>query len=184
MLRMEFMKGKEWDGKRLHACNLYLTYNFKVQSSGHCYFLCYIRVYQNVLMKWLPLLSSGQCSWLQIQRTWFYSLRYQTFWEVVGLERGSLSLVSTTEELLERTSSGSGLEIREYGRRDPSRWPRGTLYPQKLALTSPTSGGRTVGIVRLWTQATEFSLALLMKYEKPLFDIVLLLGEVGVCMSI
>jgi hypothetical protein len=30
----------------------------------------------------------------------------------------------------------SGLEIREYGRRDPSRWPRGTLYPQKLALTS------------------------------------------------
>jgi hypothetical protein len=23
----------------------------------------------------------------------------------------------------------SGLESREYGRRDPSRWPRGTLYP-------------------------------------------------------
>jgi hypothetical protein len=30
-------------------------------------------------------------------------------------------------------SSGSCLENREYGRRDPSRWPRGTLYPQKLA---------------------------------------------------
>jgi hypothetical protein len=29
----------------------------------------------------------------------------------VGLERGPLSLVSTTEELLERKSSGSGLEI-------------------------------------------------------------------------
>jgi hypothetical protein len=28
------------------------------------------------------------------------------------------------------------------GRRDPLRWPRDTLYPQKLALTSPTSGGR------------------------------------------
>jgi hypothetical protein len=28
----------------------------------------------------------------------------------VGLERGSLSLVSTTEELLGRKSSGSGLE--------------------------------------------------------------------------
>jgi hypothetical protein len=28
---------------------------------------------------------------------------------------------STTEELLERKSSGSGLENREYGRRDPSR---------------------------------------------------------------
>jgi hypothetical protein len=34
---------------------------------------------------------------------------------------------------------------------------RGTLYSQKLALTSPTSGGRSVGIVRLWTQATELS---------------------------
>jgi hypothetical protein len=32
-----------------------------------------------------------------------------------------MGLVSTIEELLERKSSGSGLEIREYGRRDPSR---------------------------------------------------------------
>jgi hypothetical protein len=39
----------------------------------------------------------------------------------VGLERGLLSLVSTTEELLGSKSSGSGLESREYGRRDPSR---------------------------------------------------------------
>jgi hypothetical protein len=30
----------------------------------------------------------------------------------VGVERGPLSLVSTTEELLERKSSGSGLESR------------------------------------------------------------------------
>jgi hypothetical protein len=37
------------------------------------------------------------------------------------LERGPLSLVSKIEELLERKSSGSGLEIREYGCRDPSR---------------------------------------------------------------
>jgi hypothetical protein len=34
---------------------------------------------------------------------------------------GTLSLVSTAEELLGSNSSGSGLEIREYGRRDPSR---------------------------------------------------------------
>jgi hypothetical protein len=32
------------------------------------------------------------------------------FSEVVGLERGPLILVSTSEELLERKSSGSGLE--------------------------------------------------------------------------
>jgi hypothetical protein len=87
-------------------------------------------------------------------RGWvFDSRRYQTFWEVVGLVRGPLSLVSTTEELFERKSNGSGLEIREYRRRDPSRWPRGTLYSQKLPLTSPTSGCRSVGIVRLRTQA-------------------------------
>jgi hypothetical protein len=66
----------------------------------------------------------------------------------MGLERGPLSLVSTTEELLGRKYSGSGPENREYGHRDPSRSTRGTLYPQKLVLTSPTSGGRSVGIVR------------------------------------
>jgi hypothetical protein len=66
----------------------------------------------------------------------------------VGLERGPLSLVSTIEELLGRKSSGSGLEYREYCRRDLSRCTRGTLYPQKLALTSPTIGGRSVGITR------------------------------------
>jgi hypothetical protein len=41
--------------------------------------------------------------------------------KVVGLEQGALSLVSTTEELLDKKSSGSCLEIREYGRRDSSR---------------------------------------------------------------
>jgi hypothetical protein len=40
-------------------------------------------------------------------------------------------------------------------RGDSLRWPRNTLYPQKLALTSPTNGGRSVGIVRLRTKATE-----------------------------
>jgi hypothetical protein len=34
------------------------------------------------------------------------------------------------------------------------------LYPQKLALTSPTGGGRSVGIVRSGTKAMEFSLVL------------------------
>jgi hypothetical protein len=71
----------------------------------------------------------------------FDSRRYQIFWEVVPLERGPLSLFSITEELLEWKSSGSGLENWEYGLGDPLRWPRDTLYPQKFALTSPTSGG-------------------------------------------
>jgi hypothetical protein len=103
-----------------------------------------------------PLCYSGQSSWLQTQKSGFDSRRYQIFWEVVGLERGPLRLVSTTEELFERKSSGSGLESRDYGLGDPSRWPHGTLYPQKLELTSETSGCHSVGIVRSLTQAMEF----------------------------
>jgi hypothetical protein len=48
------------------------------------------------------------------------------------------------------------LNLPEYGRRDPSRCPCGTLYLQKLALSSPTSGGCSVGIVCSWTEAMEF----------------------------
>jgi hypothetical protein len=66
------------------------------------------------------------------------------FSEKQWLWNGVHSAVSTIEELLGRESSGCGLGSREYGRRDPSRWPRGTFYLQKLALTSPTSGGRSV----------------------------------------
>jgi hypothetical protein len=73
----------------------------------------------------------------------------------VGMERGPLSLVTTVEELLERNSSGIGLEHREYGSRDPSRRPRDTLYSKKLASTSPTSDGSSHGTVRSRTKATE-----------------------------
>jgi hypothetical protein len=75
---------------------------------------------------------------------------------VMGLEWGPLSLVSTIEELLGRNSSGSGLENRQYSCGDLLCWPRNTLYPQKLALTSPTSGGRSVGIICLGTKVMEF----------------------------
>jgi hypothetical protein len=105
-----------------------------------------LSVYQSVSLPVIPQVSDKG---LQIQRPGFYSRCYQIFWKVVCLERGPLSLVSTTEELLGRKSSGSGLESREYGRRDPSHWPRSTLYPRTMALTSPTSGGRSVGIDRV-----------------------------------
>jgi hypothetical protein len=48
-----------------------------------------------------PLWSSGQSSWLQIRRPGFDSRHYQKK-ELVCLERGPLSLVSITEELLDR----------------------------------------------------------------------------------
>jgi hypothetical protein len=104
----------------------------------------------------LPLRSRGQSTWLQIQRSGFDSWRYQIFWEVVGLEWGPLSLVSTIMELLGRNNSGPSLESREYGRGHPLRRPRDNLHSQKLAPASPTSGGLSAGIVRSRTKATEF----------------------------
>jgi hypothetical protein len=114
-----------------------------------------------------PLLwSSSQNSWLRIKRSGFNPQCYQIFREAVGLKRGALSLVSTTEELLERKCSGFGLDNREYGRRDPPHWPRDTLYQQKLALTSSTSGGRSASIVCSRTKATEFSFKLFSPVNK------------------
>jgi hypothetical protein len=112
------------------------------------------------------------CKWMTMKCPEILdSRRYQIFWEVVGLERGPLSLVITTEELLERKSSGSGLEIREHVRRDSSRWPRGTLYPQNLVLTSPTSGGISAVIVRSQTQATEFLIMHLWKIHNVFINV-------------
>jgi hypothetical protein len=63
------------------------------------------------------LCSGGQRSWLQIQRSGFDSLRNHISWEVVGLERGTLSFVSTIEKVLERKCSGSGIGNRDYDSR-------------------------------------------------------------------
>jgi hypothetical protein len=107
-----------------------------------------------------PLCSSGQTTGLRIQSSGLDSGHYKIFWKVVGLERFPLSPSSTTEELLGRKSSVYGLENREWGRRDSLRWPRGILYPQQLALSSPTFGSRSVDIVRSRTQATDFFMPL------------------------
>jgi hypothetical protein len=50
----------------------------------------------------------------------------------VVLERGPLSLVSAIKELLERKSGGSGLENRDYGRRDPLSCPCDTPLSAKV----------------------------------------------------
>jgi len=42
-----------------------------------------------------------------------------------------------------------------------------SVYPQKLALTSPTGGGRSVGIVRVRTKATEFVLVSFEEMQRP-----------------
>jgi hypothetical protein len=101
-----------------------------------------------------PLWSSSQSSWLQVRRPGFDSRHYQK--KSNGSGTGSTQPREYNWGATWQKSSGSCLENREYGRRYPSRWPRGTLYPQKLAITSPTSGCRSVGIVRSRTQTMEF----------------------------
>jgi hypothetical protein len=58
-----------------------------------------IKLYVNINRP--PLWSSGQSSWLRIRRPGFDS-RALPEKKVVGLERGPLSLLSTTEVLLDR----------------------------------------------------------------------------------
>jgi hypothetical protein len=90
----------------------------------------------------------------------FDSRHYQIFLELVGLRRDPFILVSTTEKLLGRNSSGSGIENLEYGHGDPLPYSRYSS-PQELALTS-TTGGRSVGIVRSQTKDTVFGLVYFM----------------------
>jgi hypothetical protein len=74
----------------------------------------------------------------------------------VGVKMSWLQLAtrSTLKVMRYLPRIGTVREIREYCRRDPSHWPHDVLYPQKLALISPTNGGRSVGIVRSRTKAT------------------------------
>jgi hypothetical protein len=65
----------------------------------------------------------------------------------MGLERGPLSHVNTNEELLGRSSSGSGLENLEYGRGIRCADYATLSIRKMLALISPTNGGCWVGIV-------------------------------------
>jgi hypothetical protein len=87
----------------------------------------------------------------------FDSRRFQVFWEAADLERGPLSLVRTTEELLGRKSSGSGPENRDKRPRESVALTTQHPLSAKVGTTSPTSGGRSVGIVCSRTKATGFS---------------------------
>jgi hypothetical protein len=77
--------------------------------------------------------------------------------KVSGLERGPLSLVSTTEELLDRKVAAPvyKTENTAVGNRHANHVA--PSIRKKLAITSPTSGVRSVGMVRSRTQTMEFS---------------------------
>jgi hypothetical protein len=88
----------------------------------------------------------------------------------VGLERGKLSLVSTIKELLERKS-----RLRP---RKPRLWPQGIrradyatpFYPQKLVLTSPTSGGCLAAIFARGLRPQRFIFVVCSTYILNLVD--------------
>jgi hypothetical protein len=63
--------------------------------------------------------------------------------------------VSTTEELLDRKVEAPVWKIENTAAGIRHTDHVAPLYPQKLAITSPTSGGRSVGIVRLRTPTME-----------------------------
>jgi hypothetical protein len=83
------------------------------------YYTCYVEESRP------PLWSNGQRSWLQIQKFRVPFQAFPHFLRSSGSGKGSIQ----PRELLEIKSSFSGLENREHGRGDPSRWPRHAPHP-------------------------------------------------------
>ena len=106
---------------------------------------------------WPPLWSSGRSFWLEIQRSRVRSPALPDFLSSSGSGTGSHSASwGQLRSYLNEKSSGSRSRkqrLTAVGNRCADHVT--PLYPQKLALTSSTGGGRSVGIVRVRTKATE-----------------------------
>jgi hypothetical protein len=101
--------------------------------------------------------SSGQSSWLKIQRFGFSSLLYEIFWVVVGLEVvHSTSWVQLRSYFEERVAA---LVAKAQSTAAGNRHADYVAYNIRKMLThaSLTTYGRSVSIVRSRAQATEFT---------------------------
>jgi hypothetical protein len=79
-----------------------------------------------------PLWSSGQSSWLQIQRPGFRFPALPDFLRSSGSGTGSTQPREYNWGATWKKSSGSGLESREYDRGDLLCWPRNTPLSVKV----------------------------------------------------
>jgi hypothetical protein len=95
------------------------------------------------------LMGNYQRSWLHIPRSRVRFQELRDFLRGNGSRPGSIQPREDNWGATLMKSSGSCLEMEINGRGGPLPWPRNNLYLQTLALSSPISGGRYVGIVRL-----------------------------------
>jgi hypothetical protein len=117
-----------------------------------------------------PLWSSGQSSWLQIQRS---RVRFPALPDFL---RSSKSGTGSTRPCDCNCNCKWGAISRKWRLRSKKNeinvrgdlllWPHDTLYRLKLALTSPTNGSHAVDIVRLRAKTTELKKQKTKRYKE------------------
>jgi hypothetical protein len=128
--REDISFSERWDYRFFHSL---LSSSIRSGGSTKCallvQFVCLSRLtghFTHICIQGPHLCSSCQSSWLEIQRSGFDSHRYQIFWEAVGLERGPLILVSTTDRLC-----GLVVRVPGYRSRNPGSISGATRYSEK-----------------------------------------------------
>jgi hypothetical protein len=103
---------------------------------------------EDVWDKWPPLWSSRQSFWLQIHRSRVPFPALPDLLRSSGSGTGSTHPREDNWGATWKESSGSGLENLNQRPCEFVALATRKVYPLKLSLTSPTSGGRSVGMVR------------------------------------